>query len=241
MPDDTTPANTTQPSEGEAPATPQPTVEQLQTRLVEAEARAKSSSADADQAKRYLVDLVARLGQNEAANQAPAQQQSQDATPEELLQEFKDNPVGLLDRHFAARMGPILHDHLDVQAKMNRQAFIDRNKDDWDDYGKEVDAFMSPMSMSTKAKPGSWEEGLNYIKAKHIEQIVEKRMKAKEEADKKSQLEGRGSSSGGGAGRGGRYRMSELEKSVAKGFNMTEEEWIKNRTPEEKGESEDIF
>jgi hypothetical protein len=178
------------------------------------------------------------MGQNAEAANVPAQEQL--ATAEELIQEFKENPVGLLDRHFAARMGPVLQEHLDTQSKIIRQAFIDRNKDDWEEFGKEVDAFMQPMSMSTKAKPGSWEEGLNYIKGKHIDRLVEKGIKAKEEAEKRSQLEGRGTLVGGANGPGRRVRLTEVEKAFAKGFGMTEEEWAKNKTPAERGETEDI-
>jgi hypothetical protein len=234
MPDDTTPATTTASPEGAPAEDPA----QLKAQLAQAEGRAAAHAADADQAKRYLVDLVSRMGQNAEAQAQPAQEQL--ATAEELINEFKENPVGLLDRHFAARMGPVLHEHLDTQAKIIRQAFIDRNKDDWEEFGKEVDAFMQPMSMSTKAKPGSWEEGLNYIRGKHIDKLVEKGMKAKEEAVKKAQIEGRGVAIGGSNGSTRRVRLTEMEKAVAKGFGMTEEEWAKNKTPAERGETEEI-
>ncbi len=232
MPDDTTQATTTPEAQ-----TPQEDTAALKAQLVRAEGQAQAAMKDADQAKRYLVDLVARMGQNaEAQNAAPAQVE---ASAEDLIQEFKENPVGLLDRHFAARMGPVLHEHLDTQSKIIRQAFIDRNKDDWEEFGKEVDAFMQPMSMSTKAKPGSWEEGLNYIKGKHIDRLVEKGIKAKEEAEKRSQLEGRGTLVGGANGSQRRVRLTDMEKAVAKGFGMSEEEWIKNKTPAERGETEE--
>lgn len=237
MPEDTTQASTT--AESGEEATPQPSVAELQKRAEAAEAQRDAHRADADQAKRYLVDLVARLGQNQVDNGSNAAAESTDASPEDLIEEFKANPVGLLDRHFAARMGPVLQEHLEDRGKMNRQYFIDQNKDDWEEYGKEVDAFMSPMSLSTKAKLGSWAEGMNYIKAKHIDQIVEKRMKAQKEAEKKGLLEGRGASAGGSNGGRGRYRLSDLEKSVAKGFGMTEEEWIANKSPAEKGEGDE--
>lgn len=235
MPDDTTPASTT--AEPAEPAAADDPVA-LKAQLVAAEGRASAHAADADQAKRYLVDLVSRMGQNAEAHEVP--EPAQLASAEELIEEFKENPVGLLDRHFAARMGPVLHEHLDTQAKIIRQAFIDRNKDDWDEFGKEIDAFMQPMSMSTKAKPGSWEEGLNYIRGKHIDKLVEKGMKAKEEATKKAQIEGRGVLVGSANGTGKRVRLTEMEKAVAKGFGMTEEEWAKNKTPEERGEREEI-
>jgi hypothetical protein len=235
MPDDTTPASTTPET-----AAPSEDVSQLKARAEAAEAKAAAHSADADQAKRYLVDLVARLGQQQTETTAPAQ--AQDASPEELIEEFKQNPVGLLDRHFAARMGPVLTEHLEDRGKMNRQYFIDQNKEDWEEYGKEVDAFMAPMSLSTKAKLGSWQEGLNYIKAKHIDQIVEKRMKAQKEAEKRGLVEGRGASPGSSNGGNRPYRLSPLEKEVAKGFGMTEAEWIANKTPSEKGDiDEDIL
>jgi|SRR5215467_957270 len=240
MPDDTTPASTTPSPEGAAVQT-EAENNAWKARAEAAEAKAAAHSADADQAKRYLVDLVARLGQQQTEQGAPQQQQA-DATPEDLIEEFKQNPVGLLDRHFAARMGPVLQEHLEDRGKMNRQYFIDQNKEDWEEYGKEVDAFMAPMSMSTKAKLGSWQEGLNYIKAKHIDQIVEKKMKAKQEAEKRGLIEGRGASPGGSNGGSRPYRLSQLEKDVAKGFGMTEAEWIANKTPSEKGEDhEDIF
>lgn len=234
MPDDTTQGSTT--PETTVPQADDPA--QLRTRAEQAEARATAHAADADQAKRYLVDLVSKLGQNAEAQAQPTQETL--ASAEDLIEEFKENPVGLLDRHFAARMGPVLTEHLDTQAKIIRQAFIDRNKDDWQEFGKEIDAFMQPMSMSTKAKPGSWEEGLNYIRGKHVDKLVEKGMKAKEEAAKKAQIEGRGVLVGSANGGGKRVHLTEMEKAVAKGFGMTEEEWVKNKTPEERGEKEEI-
>jgi hypothetical protein len=234
MPDDTTPESTT--PEPATPVAEDPVA--LRAQLDASEGRAAAHAADADQAKRYLVDLVSRMGQNAEATNTP--EPAQLASAEELIEEFKENPVGLLDRHFAARMGPVLHEHLDTQAKIIRQAFIDRNRDDWQEFGKEIDAFMQPMSMSTKAKPGSWEEGLNYIRGKHVDKLVEKGMKAKEEASKKAQIEGRGVLVGGSNGAGKRVRLTEMEKAVAKGFGMTEEEWVKNKTPEERGEREEI-
>jgi len=230
MPDDTT-------AKSEAPAAPAPTVESLQAELKTTRERADVAAKDADQAKRYLVDLVSRIGQDNRVQQQQQEQPAQDASPDELLEEFKNNPVGLLDRHFAARMGPILHDHLDDRAKLNRQYFIDQNKDDWAEYGDEVEAFMQPMSMSTKSRQGSWQEAMNFVKAKHIDAIVDKRIKTRDEAEKKTLVEGRGGFSNRRPV--GTYRLTDDEKAVAKGFGMSEKEWIANKTAFERGEADE--
>jgi hypothetical protein len=201
-------------------------VETLKSRLATAE-------DEADRAKRFIVNFVSgKVAQD--PERLPDTFAGADSGA--LIEEFKENPIGLLDKHFATRMAPIVADNLEARAKDNRTRAMERlGKETWDEYGDAIDNFMGGLSLHTRANPGSYEEALHFVRARNIDKEVDKRVNAKLKAmedEKRSSVEGSGSRSGASIGSNGRPpSMTEVERQVAKGFGMTEKEWMKYKTP----------
>ena len=215
-----------------AEETPTPEGESVE----ELKARLAQSTEEADRAKRFIVNFVA--GRSEQSGQEMPPDPLADVPADAVIEEFKENPLGLLDKHFATRMAPIVADNLEARAKDNRTTAISRlGVETWNEYGPEIDKFMSGLSLHTRANPGSYEEALNFVRAKNIDKEVDKRVKAalaQQDAEKRGLVEGGGTRSGSMVGGSGAIRMTETEKAIAKGFGMSEKEWIKYKTPRER-------
>jgi hypothetical protein len=221
-------AETPEPSpEGEEP-TPQQTqpsedVTTLKQRLALAE-------DEADRAKRFIVNFVS---DRQAKDQptGPEADPIGHVAPGDFIEGFKEDPIGLLDKHFATRMAPIVADNLEARAKDNRTRARERlGAEVWKDYGEEIDRFMEGMSLHTRANPGSYEEALNFVRAKNIDKEIERgiaRRLAQQTAERTSAVEGGGSSSGATNGGARGPGMTDVEKQIAKGFGMSEKEWMK--------------
>jgi hypothetical protein len=214
--------------EGQAEATDTESVESLKAKLA-------ATEEEADRAKRFIVNFVAGKGEGERREMPPDPLASIPA--DAVIEEFKENPLGLLDKHFATRMAPIVADNLEARAKDNRTAAIRQlGAETWGEYGEEIDRFMGGLSLHTRANPGSYEEALNFVRAKNIDKEIDKRVKsrlAELDAEKKGLVEGSGTRAGSVSGAGA-PRMTEAEKQIAKGFGMSEKEWMKYKTPRER-------
>lgn len=217
-------------STGEAPATVADTLESLRARL-------SSAEDEADRAKRFIVNFVA--GRADSGQREMPPDPIGNIPANDVVEEFKENPIGLLDKHFATRMAPIVADNLEARAKDNRNNAIQRlGSETWQEYGDDIDRFMSGLSLHTRANPGSYEEALHFVRAKNIDREVDKRVKMKMaeiEAEKRASVEGTSTRVGGMSGGNGTPRMTEIEKQIAKGFGMSEKQWMKYKTPRERG------
>lgn len=235
--EEATPATSVTESDVTTPETTEETVEAQPSgeTVDELKARLAQSEDEADRAKRFIVNFVAGRG-NERSSEMPADPLA-GVTPDNVIEEFKENPLGLLDKHFATRMAPIVADNLEARAKDNRNNAIQRlGKETWSEYGDEIDRFMGGLSLHTRANPGSYEEALHFVRAKNIDKEIDKRVEARlkqAEAEKKGLVEGSGTRVGSMSGNGA-PRMTETEKQIAKGFGMSEKEWMKYKTPRER-------
>ena len=221
-PTEETPEGETQAPEGES-------VEELKARLA-------ATTEEADRAKRFIVNFVA--GRSEQSGQEMPPDPLADVSPDSVIEAFKENPLDLLDKHFATRMAPIVADNLEARAKDNRtNAMRSLGADTWNEYGQEIDKFMSGLSLHTRANPGSYEEALNFVRAKNIDKEIDKRVKARMaelDNEKRGLVEGSGTRVGSMSGGNGAARMTDTEKAIAKGFGMSEKEWMKYKTPRER-------
>jgi hypothetical protein len=218
-------------SEGQETSVPDggDTVESLRARLA-------ATEDEADRAKRFIVNFVSGRANADQATAPPDPIGNLPA--DNVIEEFKENPIGLLDKHFATRMAPIVADNLEARAKDNRNNAIQRlGAETWQEYGDEIDRFMGGLSLHTRANPGSYEEALHFVRAKNIDKEIDKRVNAKLKAledEKKGLVEGSGTRVGGMTGGNGAPRMTEVEKQIAKGFGMSEKDWMKYKTPRER-------
>src|SRR5262245_1823652 len=145
-------------------------VETLKSRLAAAE-------DEADRAKRFIVNFVSGKARPDPESLPDSFAGAQAG---DLIEEFKENPIGLLDKHFATRMAPIVADNLEARAKDNRNNAMQRlGAETWNEYGEAIDNFMGNLSLHTRANPGSYEEALHFVRAKNFDYEVDKRVNAK--------------------------------------------------------------
>jgi hypothetical protein len=216
--------------ETETPETPQSTPAEDVTTLKQRLALAED---EADRAKRFIVNFVSDRQTREPPG--PPADPIGHVPPGDFIESFKEDPIGLLDKHFATRMAPIVADNLEARAKDNRTRAKERlGAELWNDYGEEIDKFMEGMSLHTRANPGSYEEALNFVRAKNLEKEIERGVKRRLEqmnTESRSAVEGSGSHSGASPGNGRGPGMTDVEKQIAKGFGMSEKEWMKYKSP----------
>jgi hypothetical protein len=187
---------------------------------------------EADRAKRFIVNFVSDRNAKEPPG--PPADPIAHVAPGDFIEGFKEDPIGLLDKHFATRMAPIVADNLEARAKDNRSRARERlGAELWGTYGEEIDRFMEGMSLHTRANPGSYEEALNFVRAKNIDKEIERGVKARLDqmnTESRSAVEGGGSHSGASPSNGRGPGMSDVEKQIAKGFGMSEKEWMKYKS-----------
>jgi hypothetical protein len=196
--------------------------------------RLASAEDEADRAKRFIVNFVSDRQAKDTSG--PAEDPIGAVPPGDFIESFKEDPIGLLDKHFATRMAPIVADNLEARAKDNRTRARERlGAEVWETYGEDIDRFMEGMSLHTRANPGSYEEALNFVRAKNIDKEIERgvaRRLAEMNQESRSAVEGGGSHSGAPARGNGRGPvMTDEERQIAKGFGMTEKEWMKYKSP----------
>jgi hypothetical protein len=224
---------TTAPTEGDK-AKPQPSeIDQLKERLAAAEARADAARKDSEGAQAYLQNL---LGTLRTAAERPSSSEAE--PPRDLRERITEDPEGVLDEHFRTRMGPLYNAYLQNQDLQNRELARERiYRDDnlkdengvsfWDKYEREIDSFMTGMPAEVKARPGAYERALKFVLAQHLDEVVDSRAaklaRVREARERGAFTEG----PTGAAPRGKQPEtLSPLEKEVAKGLGMTEQQFL---------------
>jgi hypothetical protein len=185
---------------------------------------AEKAIRDGEEAKSYVHQL---MGQLQGAASAARSVAAEPGVPlnDEMREQLQQDPIGVLDAHFQARMAPMREAYLKNQDALNRQLAAERlSKQGWKDYEKEVDAFMAPVPYEVRAQPGAYESAFRIVLANHLDEEVEKRVAAKQRPRDESFVE----PASGGPGRAKPAPiLSEVEKSVAREFGMSEEEYAK--------------
>lgn len=194
--------------------------------LVAAREEAKKAREEADRAKGLLVRLAQRL---QSAPAAPEPEENDDDARARLKQAIEEDPEGVLDQHFNARMAPILKDRYEQDARMLKEREIEKivakhGKDEWNKYKDQVDEFMGNMSLTTKANPGAWERAYDFVRLQHVDDIVEAKVQERMNRDKQMATE---TGSSVGTRRPSKAPLSALEADIMKEYDMTDEEWRK--------------
>ena len=183
---------------------------------------------DSEGAKAYVQNLIAQV--QEAANRGPAPPDMSDPNVKESIREkLNEDPVGFMNAHFQERIRPLATFALDNQAALNRQLAAERLKGEgWDEYEGEVDEFMGAMPPEVRAKPGSYEAAFRFVlsKPENFEKVIQRRMAAKLQTEQNAFVE---RPSGGVNRAPAKPALTDLEKSIAKGLQITEEEYMQFR------------
>lgn len=173
-------------------------------------------------AARGQVQLILDQIQRAAAQ---GDQQAQ-RTERTLKEKFDDDPMAAVNELFTMRMGPVIQEYFGRQADAERAAAHSRNTKQFEKYGREVDDFMKDMPLDVRAKPGSYDAALKYVRSQHLEEEVEQARK--DERERASLAEG---ASAAEPDKKERRVTSREEREIMKEFNMSEEEWGRWGTP----------
>ena len=184
---------------------------------------------DAEGAAAYLQQMLGTL-QSAAAQRDSAAAKPADDRP--LAERIAEDPEGVLDEHFRSRMGPLYNAYLQNQDGLNRQLDFERIAREPADaemltkYEKEVDDFMRDMPLEVRARPGSYARAFKFVLANHLDEVAD--MRADRKAKEREARE-RGAFVEGPSGAVPRTRqpegLSDLEKQVAKGLGIPEDEY----------------
>lgn len=214
-------------SPGATAAVPAKEVEELRAKYAELENFAKGAVKRAEQADNYVAQMTASL--QAAAVSASQPQQGQ---PMDIRERFAEDPVGVLDEHYRARTAPIVSAVAENNARINKElSFVKfqnqkipgTDKSLIDIYGDKVEEFMQNIPAETRAQAGAWEAAMQWVRSQHVDDEVKMRMEAVKEAEKRAFME---SPSSIGAAGPAKKTLSELERTVAKGLGLSEDEYV---------------
>lgn len=178
-----------------------------------------------------LERLKSETSQKEAALQAELQRfkpQVQLTDEEREAQEekaFFQKPSRFIKQQFDERVKPIADEYYGSQAQVQKEIFRAKTKD-FAKYEKKIDEMMAKMPAELKAKSETWGTVYKLAKIDDLEER-EKQLETKEkELRVKSGLhvEGEGAPAGEPAPR---TTLSDEEKSVAKTWGMSDEDYLK--------------
>lgn len=178
--------------------------------------------AESERVKTYFGAMVNKI-QEVAAKGKPA-------SKEELRERLSEDPEAVLDEMFQARVQPLLHENYKNLDATSRELTKQKLGTTWTKYEKEVDDFMVNMPVDVRARPDAWESALAYVRSRHIDEEVEERVKNK--ADKSKNMEGASPSASTKAAHKG---LSAEEKTIARGLEISDADWIKQRDKVVKG------
>ena len=85
---------------------------------------------------------------------------------------------------------------------------------------------MSTMPGQVRVQPNAYENAFKFILAQHLDEVIEHRTSKKTEAEKRAFVEPATAAEGA---RPKKVDLSDLEKQVARGLGLTDEEYIKWR------------
>ena len=186
---------------------------------------------DAAGTQAYVQQLVSSL-QTAASRPTPGDGNENGDPHERLREEMNEDPIGVLDRHFQSRIAPLANTYADNQAQLNRQLTAERlsrdevNRELWQKYEKEVDEFMSTMPGQVRVQPNAYENAFRFVLSQHLDEVVDLRVSKRSEAEKRAFVEPATAAVGA---QPKKVDLSDLEKQVARGLGMTDEEYSKWR------------
>lgn len=190
--------------------------ESMKAENVKLAERTAKSETDAQQAQGYVRQIVERMQQ--AAQQQPP------PDPNQLRESMEADPNSVLDAHFNARIAPLAKMTLEAHSNTNFQVFESqmRENEDWKTYRGEVEKFMESIPLEVKAQPNSWPKAFDFVRANHLDEIIERRAAKSTKMERAAFVEG---PSGPGPQRSKKVELNETQKQIAKGLGVSEDEY----------------
>lgn len=200
-------------------------IARLERENVEMREGMRTSLREAAEARGQVQNILDQIQRAAAAGEITPEKAAK--AQQTLKEKFDEDPMAAVNELFTMRMGPVVQEYFGRESDNQRDVAMQRQPDLFKKYGREVDEFMRDMPMDVKAKAGSYEAALKYVRSQHLEEEVEEARK--QEREKASQPEG---ASAAESKSKERRVLSREEREVMKsGFDMSEDEWDRYSTP----------
>ncbi len=208
--------------------TPQAPPLDVAAKLAVIESELAKTRAEADSAKRYVVQLVTQLQQQATeAGEEPAERKTQ------FREALEADPEAAIDRVFRERMGPLLRESLQKQGVLAREeaARIAQREgwgDEWAAFQPKTDAFMVDVPVDQHANPQTWFDAFQLMMLKSGKLPDYAMAKAKRTLEREQATASEGASPGR-IGPKGPPPLTDQERRMAKACGMSEDEWRREK------------
>ena len=181
---------------------------------------AKAATEAAKQASEQVQFLKGQLSVLTAAAAGDQTPPAAEEAPDLLSDTEKS-----LDYHVRKRTQGLVVEQLSREARREAEMLALKQPDDWKEYGAGVKEMIQANKISDEvlAQPGAYEQLLNMVKAKNIDQIVEKKIAQQKAAAALSSPSG---TKGAITDEAKAAKMSDAERRVAMKMGVSEDDWM---------------
>lgn len=138
-----------------------------------------------EQARRIRAQVEMEQFQSQRNAPPPAQPAPQDYTEEQLNELYNQSPARagalLATRITDARVENIdtrMRTMLEASSRIVESQVATRFSDDFEAYGDEIRKVMQQVSPEHRIDPSSWENAVKYVRGTHMDEIIERKVKA---------------------------------------------------------------
>lgn len=223
----------TETQKDETPEDPKAALERAQAEKEEALRIARQALRETESAKAYVATLTSTIKDSAEKIAVARERRTEGYEEPSLAERLQEDPEAVLEEHYNRRTAPIIRANLETQARQSRELAVMKLKNQplyeggpslWDRYGEECDQFLSQFPAESRASPDAYDAAVGWVRSKHIDEEVAEREKVRREAEKRSFVES--PTAGPQGGQRKKAALSDVERAVAKGLNLTEEEFL---------------
>jgi hypothetical protein len=203
-------------------------IEQMRAENNQLREVAMKAQRDSAASQEYLQRMVNELKLAAARGNTRGGEGSSEGV--DMREALNENPEAVLDHHFATRMQPLIQQSLGYQIETAKTLFEQRHSQDEDyvAYKDELTEFMKGIPPEVKANPAAWDNAMDFVRAKHLKEIVERRTNKIHKMDKQAFGE---PPSGSAPMSSKKPTLNDDQKAIAEGLGLTEAEYMEFLIP----------
>ena len=90
-----------------------------------------------------------------------------------------ENPEGFMQQQFDQRVNPMINATVNSVRATNRELYTQNNAKDFEEFGEEIEQFVSALAPQLQMDPRAYKQGAAYVKSLHLDEIIEKEATAR--------------------------------------------------------------
>lgn len=223
-----------EPKKEEPAYDPKAEIERMRAENEELRTLTRNTLKRATDAEGFVQNLTGKLEEIAARRgDGPTSHVDPNEIRDRVRERINEDPMSVLDEHYRSRTAPLVERFQEQQGQTNRQLFMARMSNSEEgrevlkDYMEEVDGFLKDFGPEHRAAPDAYDAALRWVLSKpdNFQKEVERRVRKEREKEKTHFTEA--GTSGERAPRETKRELTALEKEVATGLGLSEEEYIK--------------